>query len=137
MRKYILLFLLVFCAHLLDAQYVSFKRFTTDEGLSEQFVYSINQNKNGYLYVGTGNGLSVFGGHKFRNYTTKDGMAFNFVTTTYEDNKSTTWIGHFQNGISYYTNGHFGHLSNTMLSTVRVNKIVGDEKNNAYALSSG
>jgi ligand-binding sensor domain-containing protein/serine phosphatase RsbU (regulator of sigma subunit) len=137
MKKTLLLFLFLLCVRLLNAQYVSFKRFTTDNGLADQFVYSINQNKNGYLYVGSGNGLSVFGGYAFRNYTARDGLAFNFVTTTFEDNKSTTWIGHFQNGISYYTNGHFGHLANTMLSTVRINKIVGDEKNNVYALSSG
>ncbi len=137
MRNRPVLFFVCLCSQLLQAQYVSFKRFTSDDGLIEQFVYSIKQNKNGYLYVGTGNGLSIYGGYGFNNYTTNDGLASNFVTTTYEDNKSTTWIGHFQNGISYYTNGHFGKLSNSMLNTVKVNKIIGDEKNNVYALSSG
>lgn len=137
MRKHLFLFCFLFCLQAINAQYVSFKHFTSDNGLSEQFVYSVNQNRNGYLFVGTGNGLSVFGGYNFNNYTTRDGLASNFVTTTYEDNKNITWIGHFQNGISYYTNGHFGKLSNSMLNTVKVNKILGDEKNNVYALSSG
>lgn len=120
------------------AQHVNFKQFTTDDNLGQQFVYSISQNKNGFLYVGTGNGLSVFGGEdRFKNYTTKNGLSDNFVTSTYQGSKNITWIGHFQNGISYYTNNRFGHIVNSMLATVKINRIVGDDNNNVYALSSG
>jgi serine phosphatase RsbU (regulator of sigma subunit)/ligand-binding sensor domain-containing protein len=120
------------------AQFVNFKQFTTDNNLGQQFVYNISQNKNGYLYVGTGNGLSVFGGEeRFKNYTTKNGLSDNFVTSTFQSQKGITWIGHFQNGLSYYTDHHFGKLQNSMLTTVKINRIVGDDFQRVYALSSG
>lgn len=138
MRNGLILLVVLFftiCGH---AQHVNFKQFSTDDNLGQQFVYSISQNKNGFLYVGTGNGLSVFGGEdRFKNYTTKNGLSDNFVTSTYQGGKNIIWIGHFQNGISYYTNNRFGHVVNSMLATVKINRIVGDDNNNVYALSSG
>jgi ligand-binding sensor domain-containing protein/serine phosphatase RsbU (regulator of sigma subunit) len=138
MRKILLIFLIALNSYCGFSQYVNFKQFTTDNNLGQQFVYSIVQNKNGFLIVGTGNGLSFYGGEdKFKNYTAKNGLSDNFVTSTFEDDRNITWIGHFQNGLSYYTNNHFGRVTNTMLATVKVNRIVGDDKKNVFALSSG
>lgn len=131
------LFLLCFCTIPLSAQFINFRRFTTDNGLSNQFIYSITQSNNGFLYIGTGNGLSVFGGDKFSNTTIKEGLADNFVTSTFEDPSHMIWIGHFQNGVSYYRRGHYGHMVNSMLATVRINRIVGDNHQQVFALSSG
>lgn len=135
-RKVLFLFFLLFCTGVW-AQYINFRRFTTDNGLSNQFIYSIGQGSNGFLYVGTGNGLSVFGGDKFSNVITKDGLSDNFVTTTYEDASRITWIGHFQNGVSFLRKGHYGRLVNSMLATVKVNRIIGDNHGQVFALSSG
>ncbi len=138
MRKYISLAFIVLVCTSGRAQYVNFKQFTTDNNLGQQFVYSITQSRNGFLFVGTGNGLSIYGGEeKFKNFTTKNGLSDNFVTTTFEADDGITWLGHFQNGLSFYTNHHFGKMPNTMLTTVKVNRIVGDDKKNVYALSSG
>ncbi len=137
MNKRLLLFLGILCIAGLRAQYVNFRHFTADDGLAQQFVYSLNQNRNGFLYIGTGNGLSLYGGYGFSNISTRNGLAHNFVTTTLEDSYGMTWIGHFQNGISFYTGKYYGYLHNSMLATVKVNKIVSDDKRNVYALSSG
>lgn len=138
MHKRLLLLIVLFSSlGAIRAQYINFKRLTTDNGLSNQFIYSINQSKNGFLYIGTGNGLSIYGGDKFTQASIKEGLADNFVTSTYEDNKNMTWIGHFQNGVSFYTNGHFGQMVNSMLSTVKVNRIIGDNRGHVFALSAG
>jgi len=138
MRRIVLFLLVVTKALTSFSQYVNFKQFTTDNNLGQQFVYNISQNKNGYLYVGTGNGLSIFSGEdKFKNFTTKNGLSDNFVTATFQSERGITWLGHFQNGLSYFTNNHFGRVPNTMLATVKINRIVGDDFQNVYALSSG
>lgn len=138
MHKRLLLLIALFSSlGAIRAQYINFKRLTTDNGLSNQFIYSINQSKNGFLYIGTGNGLSIYGGDKFTQASIKEGLADNFVTSTYEDNKNMTWIGHFQNGVSFYTNGHFGQMVNSMLGTVKVNRIIGDNRGHVFALSAG
>lgn len=135
-RTLSILFPLLLCSTLFG-QYINFRHFTTDNGLSNQFVYSINQSSKGFLYIGTGNGLSVFGGNKFTNVTVKDGLADNFVTSIFEDAHGVIWMGHFQNGISYYSRGHYSHMQNSMLATVKINRIVGDNHQQVFALSSG
>jgi ligand-binding sensor domain-containing protein/serine phosphatase RsbU (regulator of sigma subunit) len=138
MRKINLLFLFILVfANITYGQYINFKHYTTDQGLAQQFVYSITQNQNGFLYVGTGTGLSIYGGNKFDSYLIKDGLSDNFITSTYQDQRKTIWIGHFQNGISYHTNNHFGHIPNSILTTIKVNKIVGDNDGRVFALTSG
>jgi ligand-binding sensor domain-containing protein/serine phosphatase RsbU (regulator of sigma subunit) len=137
MRKFHLLFLVSLSVTVSFAQSVNFRHYTTDQGLAQQFVYSINQTRNGFLYIGTDNGLSVYGGDAFENYSIKNGLSDNFITTTYQGTNNIIWVGHFQNGISYHTKNHFGILPNSILATVKVNKIVGDNHGGVYALSSG
>ena len=38
----------------------------------------------GYLWVGTGNGLSRYNGFIFENFTTNDSLADNFITCRYQ-----------------------------------------------------
>ncbi len=138
MSKIKSLLLILFCSYSGFAQYVNFRQFTTDNNLGQQFVYNISQNKNGFLYIGTGNGLSIYGGEeKLRNFTVKNGLSDNFVTAIFQDEREITWIGHFQNGVSYQIENHFGKVRNSILETVKINRIIGDDKNNVFALSSG
>ncbi len=48
--------------------FAKFKRFTTDQGLSNNKVTCIVQDVNGYLWLGTANGLNKFDGQNFRHY---------------------------------------------------------------------
>ena len=51
-----------------------FNHFTTDEGLPSNSIYSITEDKIGNIILGTDNGLSVFNGNDFTNYSVKDGL---------------------------------------------------------------
>lgn len=44
------------------------KTFTAENGLSHNVIYSITQDKTGFLWLATWDGLSRFDGHEFRNY---------------------------------------------------------------------
>jgi ligand-binding sensor domain-containing protein/serine phosphatase RsbU (regulator of sigma subunit) len=121
----------------LTAQFVNFKQYTTDEGLAQQFVYQITQNNDGFLMISTGNGLSSFAGDKFKNFYDKDGLSDNFITSTFHDSKNIQWIGYYQSGVSYITNYKFAKNNKSILSTIKVNKIMGDNKGHTYALTSG
>jgi ligand-binding sensor domain-containing protein len=46
-----------------------FEHFNTEDGLAHIAVNSILQDRYGYLWVGTWNGLSRYDGYRFRNYT--------------------------------------------------------------------
>jgi ligand-binding sensor domain-containing protein len=44
------------------------KTFTTESGLSHNVVYCITQDKTGFMWLATWDGISRFDGNEFRNY---------------------------------------------------------------------
>jgi ligand-binding sensor domain-containing protein/serine phosphatase RsbU (regulator of sigma subunit) len=105
-RKGLLLF---FCAWLTGkavAQEYNFHNFSSDDGLAQSYIYSITQDLHGYLWVGTGNGVSRFNGFKFDNFTTPDSLADNFITCSYSDGEFI-WFGHMNGKLSEFDGKNF------------------------------
>ncbi len=61
------------------AQQLSIRRYGVSEGLAHSSVHSIHQDKKGYLWIGTREGLSRFDGYRFTNYGVRDGLGHPFV----------------------------------------------------------
>ncbi len=51
-----------------DAQEPSYKQITTRDGLPSNTIYSMCQDKEGYMWIGTGNGLTRYDGSTFKKY---------------------------------------------------------------------
>lgn len=81
----------------------SFVHFTTKQGLSNNRVVHIYEDKAGTIWFVTGHGLSRYDGKSFRNFTTKDGLPDNDLTTIIEDKTGKLWIG--TRGDACYYNG--------------------------------
>ena len=71
----------------------TFKHFTTREGLANNSVMKIYEDKAGNIWFGTGGGVSRYDGKSFRNFTTKDGLSNNDLTTIMEDKTGKLWFG--------------------------------------------
>ncbi|WP_207632584.1 two-component regulator propeller domain-containing protein [Foetidibacter luteolus] len=73
------------------------------EGLPEGTVNCLLQDRHGYVWIGTQNGLVRFDGYQTKIYglTTGDGNLSNIITI-YEDRKGTLWIGTYYEGLFYY-----------------------------------
>lgn len=70
-------------------------------------IYSINQDFNGTIWIGTvDNGIWLINGKNITNYTTKDGLSSNAINTIYRDHYGEMWLGTDQNGICKF-NGKF------------------------------
>jgi len=95
-----LLYLFCFVSFSLFPQIYSFRTFTEDDGLSQSFINDINQDNRGFLYMATGNGLTTYGGTKFKILNTESGLANDFVTTIYNDHENKVWLGHLEGGIT-------------------------------------
>jgi signal transduction histidine kinase/DNA-binding NarL/FixJ family response regulator/HPt (histidine-containing phosphotransfer) domain-containing protein len=64
-------------------------------------VYALLQDRQGYLWLGTGEGLVRYDGTRFTTFTQKEGLAEDFVVSLREDPASgQLWVGHYQGGIS-------------------------------------
>jgi signal transduction histidine kinase len=75
------------------------KRFTTEDGLPGNIVKAVLQAKNGYLWVGTEEGLARFDGRQFRVFTSENTSAMRMIGQTVwslaEDADGTIWAGIF------------------------------------------
>ena len=66
MKSFLIIFILIAQASYLLAQQSFMKQFTDEEGLPSMTIYCIAQDNDGFLWIGTDNGLSRFDGEKFQ-----------------------------------------------------------------------
>jgi signal transduction histidine kinase/ligand-binding sensor domain-containing protein len=75
------------------------RRFTTEDGLPGNIVKAVLQARNGYLWVGTEEGLARFDGRQFRAFTAENTPALKDIGQTVwslsEDRDGTIWAGIF------------------------------------------
>jgi len=101
--------LLLFCLCIsVASQKLPFKHYTTADGLAHNNVDSIFQDKKGFLWFGTDEGLSRFDGYDFVNFHTADGLPADNVNAILEDDMGRIWVG---------TDGGIGLLVNQRLVT--------------------
>lgn len=111
------------------------KRWSSEDGLPNNFISSILQTTDGYIRLGTNNGLARFDGVKFKNYykdNTGGGLPDNRITVLFEHNDGTLWIG-ARNGLAILKDGVFKNrtIETGMLNPV-INAIRADAEGNVY-----
>src|SRR5689334_3804347 len=74
----------------------SFEQFTTDNGLSHESVLSITKDKDGFIWIGTANGLNRFDGVSFKvflnNPNNEQSIPGNYIAGTTLDKKGYLWV---------------------------------------------
>lgn len=71
---------------------IAVSAFRRRAGTGAQSVNSIYQDRRGYLWFGTAEGLSRFDGYRFTNYTTRDGLESHNVNAVAEDQQGRLWV---------------------------------------------
>ncbi len=105
-------FLIGSCSSSLLAQEHSYINYTVKDGLAGSTVYSMVQDKDGFLWFGTETGLSRFDGTHFRNFYTADGLPDNEIIKLFVDSRNRVWIIPFKNKVCYYHNGKIHNQDN-------------------------
>lgn len=94
--KYVFLFLVIatFCDRSIAQEYLVEKTFyDIEHGLSHRAVQSIYQSQEGYMWLGTQNGLNRFDGLRFKNYTRElYGLESNDIDHILEDSNGLLWL---------------------------------------------
>jgi len=95
------MFLLI-CLLPLDAsgQNYYFEQYGSKEGLSASKVYTVLQDANDFIWLGTGSGVTRFDGLRFENFSTSDSLAPGGVKSICEDSRGRLWLGHIGGGMS-------------------------------------
>jgi ligand-binding sensor domain-containing protein/signal transduction histidine kinase len=95
-------------------QYTS-RTWQIDEGLPDNLVQAITQTGDGYLWVGTRNGLARFDGEHFTTFDAKNTPEIknSSITALCADEDGTLWIGTDGGGIVHLKDGAFNHIGRT------------------------
>ncbi|MFH1197445.1 MAG: two-component regulator propeller domain-containing protein [bacterium] len=96
---------------------IKFEHYSIDEGLSQTQVNCIIQDKEGFLWICTFDGLNKFDGYNFTVYYhdpfDSNSISSNDINCIYEDKKGVLWIGTYDNGVDILdkTTNKFRHLN--------------------------
>lgn len=111
------LFLLLSCGLWLHSfpslgQHYAFESWSIGEGLPRAGVYSLLEDRYGFLWVATeGGGVTNFDGNQFHSFNQAHGLAGNVVRTIFEDREGNLWFGTQGNGVSRYDRKQFFNYS--------------------------
>jgi len=92
----------------------NYKKFTIKDGLPNNFINTVIQDKKGFLWIGSQGGLTKFDGKSFYTYNvsnTKE-ISVNDLNELYEDNKGRIWYSTF-NEIGYCQKDKFHYVTSS------------------------
>ncbi|MES2730788.1 MAG: two-component regulator propeller domain-containing protein [Bacteroidota bacterium] len=127
---------------------IKFGHLTTKEGLSQSRVYSILQDKQGFMWFGTWDGLNKYDGYKFTVYNNNpfnsSSISSDRVVDILEDRKGNIWVATVDRGlnkfdkntdtfIQYKTDNKKGNG----LSNVNLNSLFEDSQGNIWIGTQG
>lgn len=112
----------------IDGQSYTFQKYAEQDGLTNRFIYTLDQDERGNLMIGTGEGLFTYDGFVFSEISVKQGLADNMLTCSEVGKDQTVWFGHNDGTITRYQNQHFEHFDISGYTQSRINDIFEDEE---------
>jgi ligand-binding sensor domain-containing protein len=77
---------------------IQFQHFTEKDGLSHRTINCLLQDRRGFMWFGTPEGLNRFDGYSFRKFKHRSGdstsLISNIINCLYEDRSGYIWVGH-------------------------------------------
>ena len=117
-----------------QAREYQFRNFGIDEGIPHRFVFTINQDPSGYLWIGTGTELARFNGFTFETNPTRDSLPSDFAIISFRDSRDRIWFGHNTGSISVLEDNRIRVLENTGFRT-QVTGFAEDQEGNILIAS--
>jgi signal transduction histidine kinase/ligand-binding sensor domain-containing protein/DNA-binding response OmpR family regulator len=85
---------------------LSFKNYSSKDGLSSATIYDILKDSLGFIWLATDDGLNRFDGSNFKVFRhdpkSNRGLTANHITSLYESKNGRIWIGTNGGGLCYY-----------------------------------
>ena len=104
-----------------------------EKGLSQNTINSIIQDKEGYMWFGTWDGLNKYDGYNFTIYNKENGLSNSTILALYNDENDNIWIG-TEDGLNILNKktGHitvFRHIpdDSTSITNNWINQIYSDK----------
>ena len=75
---------------------LAFRSYGSEQGLTNLSMWSLEQDREGFLWVGTESGLFRYDGLRFQRYSTQDGLPADLVRTVFAARSGLLWLGTLQ-----------------------------------------
>lgn len=113
------------------SDYIRFEQISLEEGLSQSVVNDIVQDHQGFLWVGTDDGLNRYDGYDFKIYKPEpnnpNSISDSTITSIVEDQQGFLWVGTRAGGLNRYDpiSGKFTHYfhNKTNANSIASNQI--------------
>jgi ligand-binding sensor domain-containing protein/signal transduction histidine kinase len=102
----------------IDGNDIRFSRLSTAQGLSQTRVAGIVQDNQGFMWLGTQNGLDRYDGYEYKVFThdpaRENSLSCGFIHSIFKDHSGTLWVGcdhfldRFDNVTETFTHYHLG-----------------------------
>lgn len=123
--KYRLLILLMINTQLILAQTYTSINYSVNQGLPSNEVYQAYQDKEGFMWFGTDNGVVRFDGHEMQIYNTRHGLSDPVVFGFQENKPGKIWLKSYSGRLSYYENGKiFSYPHNDKIQSLIKNSLI-------------
>ena len=139
----LLIFILLYSYSSIFAQYQDFRfeHITTENGLSKASVTCILQDKQGFMWIGTFNGLNRYDGYEFTvyryNQNDQHSISHNYISSMIQDHTGKLWIG-TSDGLNSYNRSmdnfeHYRHNgSDSSIIDNQIEVIFEDRENHLW-----
>ena len=137
MQKIKITLTIIFLSYISFASDYDFKNYTVVDGLSESTINVIFEDRKGFIYIGTENGLGLFDGLSFYNYKMNvfDSSTIfgNNIQSISQDENDDIWVG-TELGLSRLNTNkrRFERFSNSSYNLENIEKIFNDKSGNIW-----
>jgi len=127
---------------------IKFSQISLKQGLSQNSIFSIIQDHNGFLWFATEDGLNMYDGYSFKVYKNdlknSTSISENWITVLCQDRNGTFWVGTESNGLNKFNQNtakfsRYLHDPNDInsLSSNRILSICEDPSGNLWIGTNG
>jgi ligand-binding sensor domain-containing protein len=83
----------------------TFRSYGPDQGLSNQAVTGLTQDRDGFIYVGTEDGLFRYDGSRFERFGTASGLLSDSIVATYREPGGRLWVLNAKGALAWAGSG--------------------------------
>ncbi|HUS85832.1 MAG TPA: two-component regulator propeller domain-containing protein [Bacteroidales bacterium] len=121
------------CSFISFGQTYHFRNYNPDQGLPNRFVYTINQDDKGFIWIGTGNGLTRFDGFSFQTDAKVDSASTGNAVTSRSSSDKSLFFGFSDGKVFCLKNNNFLEIAG--IDAKQINDIIEDPQNRIIAVS--
>ncbi|MBS1689370.1 MAG: histidine kinase, partial [Bacteroidetes bacterium] len=132
MIKYpiLVLFVIISLKVFAVADTTSMRHFSIENGLPSNNVYAVTQDKYGYIWFNTDNGVVKYNGYSFKLFTIADGLPSNDVWKLYPDKMGRLWVCTHSYKIGYIKNDKYVNVISSNDKAIHPFSLTSDDKKN-------